>query len=68
MPLDELMTSTQVAAKLGCSLSTIQRMAAAGILPVVQKLPGPKGAFLFSRQVVELVAERGRKPNSVEWG
>lgn len=68
MPLDELMTSTQAAAALGVSLKTIQRLAHAGTLPVVQKLPGPKGAFLFSRTVVELVAQQGRKRGSVEWG
>lgn len=48
MPNDEsLLTSFQVAVRLGKSLRTVQRMADAGRIPIAQKLPGPNGARLF---------------------
>jgi hypothetical protein len=52
------MTSTDVAAKLDTSVRTVQRLAKSGKLPVAHKRPGPNGALLFSRQVVELIASQ----------
>lgn len=57
----DLLTSPEVAAELGITLRTVQRMAKRGRLPVAQKLPGQRGAYLFSREVVELVRAEGSK-------
>lgn len=53
MPHDELLTATQAGSILGRSGRTVIRMAEAGKLSVVTKLPGPNGAHLFSRADVE---------------
>lgn len=58
MPKDELLTSPQVAHILGKSARTVQRMADSGELPITQKLPGPNGAYLFSRRDVEALAKK----------
>ena len=48
-----VLTSSQVAEKLGKSKRTIQRMADKGELEAFGKLPGPNGAYLFDPKVVE---------------
>ena len=48
-----LLTTAQVAAKLGKSTRTIHRMADTGQLPYVQKLTGSRGAYVFDPAVVE---------------
>jgi hypothetical protein len=53
MPNDDLLTSPQAGLILGKSARTVQRMADAGELAYAQKLPGPNGAYLFRRSVVE---------------
>lgn len=62
VPTDELITVSQAATILGKSVRTVHRMAAAGTLPS-QKLAGagPAGAYLFSRQVVEVMARLNGK-------
>lgn len=52
MPDEPLLTSPEVAARLRRSVRTVHRLATAGDLPYVHKLPGPNGAFLFDPQVV----------------
>lgn len=47
----ELLTSSQVAKQLRVSLATVARMAADGRLDA-QKLPGPRGAYLFTTDSV----------------
>jgi hypothetical protein len=49
----ELITSARAAIILGKSTRTVHRMAEAGELEVVQKLPPPNGAFLFRRDYIE---------------
>lgn len=61
----EWLNTTETAAALGVSESTILRMAASGKLPYVHRTPGPVGRYLFSRQVVELVAEQQSKPRRI---
>ena len=56
MPPDELITPAQAVPILGQSLRTVQRLAETGELPVVQKLPGPNGAYLLRRKDVERLA------------
>lgn len=62
----DLITSFEAGLLLGKSARTVQRMAITdanpdGILPIVKKLPGPNGAYLFRRSDVEalLVSEDG---------
>ena len=55
--MPELLTSVQVAARLGKSARTIHRMVQAGVLRPVQKLPGPNGAFLFRPEDVERLSD-----------
>lgn len=52
-----LLTVGDVAEMFRKSRRTIQRMAERGELPYEHKLPGPNGSYLFSRQVVELIAK-----------
>lgn len=56
----DLLTSPEVAEMLGKPIRQVQRMAKAGRLPVALKLPGLKGRYLFSRQVVEDIQGQGR--------
>jgi len=56
MPTQELLTTPQAGAILGKSARTIQRMADAGDLPYVAKLPGPNGAYLFDAKVIKSLA------------
>lgn len=46
------MTTSEVATALGVNPTTIQRQAAAGALPVIGKLPGKTGAYLFDRDAI----------------
>jgi excisionase family DNA binding protein len=49
----DLLTTAQVAERLGLSVPTVNRYALAGRLPVAQKLPGFRGAYLFTLEAVE---------------
>ena len=60
LPMADLLTSPEVAEMLGKTTRTVQRMAKGGRLPVAQKLPGLKGSYLFSKDVVELIARTQR--------
>lgn len=53
----ELLSTTEVAAKLGLSRSTVNRRAALGTLPVAMKLPGQLGMNLFNRAEIEALKE-----------
>lgn len=50
---EPLMTTFEVAVRLGCSISTVQRRARSGELRPAQKLPGPNGALLFDPRDVD---------------
>lgn len=50
-----LITAAQVAERLGVSVRTVQRRAAAGELPVAMQVPGYRGALLFDpEQIADL--------------
>lgn len=57
MDTDQLLTSPQAAALLGKSARTMQRLADAKPELVAQKLPGPNGAYLFRRSVIEAMKQ-----------
>ncbi len=65
MPNDELLTTTEAGLILGKSARTVQRMAESGELAYARKLPGPNGAYLFSRSRIEqLAARNGDTPDT----
>lgn len=54
MPNDStVLTAAEVGELAGCSGRTIMRRAEAGEIPVLRKLPGPNGDYLFDRLEVE---------------
>ena len=55
----QLLTSPQVASRLGVSIRTVHRLADSGALMPALKLPGPTGAYLFRPDDVEQI-ERAR--------
>jgi len=64
--MTDLLTADEASRMLGCSARTVHRKAEAGELPVVRRLPGPNGAYLFDRAAVEELVkaravERARK-------
>lgn len=63
--MSDLVTSPEAGQLLGKSARTVQRMADAGDLPYLQKLPGPNGAYLFDRAVIEAkAAEYASSPST----
>lgn len=57
--LAESDSAAAVAEKLGMSRSQVNRLAAAGDLPVIAKAPGVRGAYLFDKIAIDrLAAER----------
>ena len=57
---DDLILATDAGAILGKSARTISRLAESGQIPFVQKLPGPRGAYLFRRAEIEAFAAKLR--------
>ena len=51
--MEELLTTAELAARLGVSPSAISRRVAAGTLKPVRKMPGKRGAFLFDASQIE---------------
>lgn len=61
----EMLTTAQAALRLGLHVSTVNRMAAAGELTPLMKIPGKTGAYLFSSTEVDrLRAERAATVNA----
>jgi hypothetical protein len=54
----DLIGTADAAAILGWSLAKVKKAAKAGTLPHAHKMPGDTGAYIFSRVVVELIANR----------
>ena len=54
-PTDSLMTSAEVCDRLGIDRSTLSRWVASGRISPTTKLPGVRGAFLFTRAEVARV-------------
>lgn len=52
----ELISSPEVAKRLGCSLATVARLARSGKLPFAHKVPGKRGAYLFDPDVIDQFA------------
>lgn len=55
---DAFLTTAQVSELTGKSVTSINRWALKGEIPA-RKLPGRTGAYLFDRDVVELLRSRG---------
>lgn len=49
----DLITTAEASAILGVTVAWVNKLAAAGRLPVAQKLPGRTGAYLFRRDEIE---------------
>ena len=56
MPEPHLVGSAEAARMCGRTVATMNRWAAAGLLPVALRLPGRTGANLFKRRDVERLA------------
>jgi predicted DNA-binding transcriptional regulator AlpA len=56
-----LLTSPEVAQRLGCSVRTVHRLVVSQQLIPAQKLPGPNGAFLFDPVVVQMVQRQRQR-------
>ena len=50
---DDILSSPEVGSMIGKSSRSVQRLAHAGVLKPVTRLPGPNGPFLFRRDEVE---------------
>lgn len=61
---NELLTSPQVAARLGRSARTVHRLVESKQLTPVQKLDGPNGAFLFDPADVEAYLQQSSAASS----
>ena len=48
----QLLTTAQVAERLGVSVDTVQRWARAGIIAYALKVPGRTGGYMFDPRVV----------------
>ena len=53
----DILTSPEAGQILNLSARTVQRMADRGELDYIRKLPGPNGAYIFERAVIEAAAK-----------
>ena len=53
------MTTAQVADRLGRSVPTVIRLVNSGKLAPATKLPGIRGAYMFTRESVDALAKGG---------
>jgi excisionase family DNA binding protein len=60
MEQDALMGTREIAARLGVSIATVNRMAKDGRLTAVVRMPGVRGAQLFNREQVEALRNETR--------
>lgn len=58
MTTTQLLTTAEVAEILGCSPRTVARMADNGELEAAHKHNGLRGAYLFEKAAVDVVARR----------
>lgn len=54
-------TAPELAQLTGYDQATVCRWAKAGVIPVIRKLPGPRGAYLIDPRAVGLVQHKERK-------
>lgn len=59
---DGLLTTRQAAARYGITVSTLNRLAAAGSIPVAVKLPGPTGARLYRLSDLDAIMSAKTNP------
>lgn len=52
MPSRALLSTAEVAARLGCTTATVRNYVAAGRLKPAQKVPTPTGTYLFTEAAV----------------
>lgn len=58
MTSSRLLTSTEVAERLGIARQTVAWRVARGQLTPAQKLPGRNGAYLFDPEQIEALTEK----------
>jgi excisionase family DNA binding protein len=56
-----LLTTGQVAERLGLHIRKVQRMAGNGELPYAEKLPGPNGRYVFDAAVIDVLARQQQR-------
>ena len=54
----DMIGTNEAAEILECSTAKVKHMAKAGELPILSKMHGKTGAYLFSRSAIEHVARR----------
>ena len=59
-----LLSTGQVAKRLGIHIRKVQRMAEAGDLPYVDKLPGHNGRYVFDAAVIEVIAKQRERESA----
>jgi excisionase family DNA binding protein len=59
-----LLSTGQVAVRLGLHIRKIQRMAENGELPYVEKLPGPNGRYVFDAALIDVLARQQQREAS----
>jgi hypothetical protein len=58
VPRTDLLTSVEAAEILDVTPRSVRRLAISGDLPTAHQLPGKKGAYLFSADVIALIAQQ----------
>lgn len=64
---ETLLTTSEVASALGISVQTVSRWVSIGRLEPVRKLPGLRGAFLFSPADIDALATATCRQVNVPW-
>jgi excisionase family DNA binding protein len=59
-----LLSTGQVAERLGLHIRKIQRMAENGELPYVEKLPGHNGRYVFDAALIDVLARQQQREAS----
>lgn len=59
--MSDVLTTPEVAVRLGCSPRTVHRRVFDGQITALRRLPGPNGGFLFEPAEVERFREEQRK-------
>jgi excisionase family DNA binding protein len=59
-----LLSTGQVAERLGLHIRKIQRMAETGELPYVEKLPGHNGRYVFDAALIDVLARQQQREAS----
>jgi excisionase family DNA binding protein len=60
----KLLTTKQVAERLGVDVRTVHRMADTGRLPYVTKLEGATGAYVYDPDAIDAIAQQRQEANA----